>query len=947
MRVFYLLISILIFSGLNLKSESIATEFIKEVIIENLTNRVPGVTDPKVYGQIAYEVSMGKGGRIVEHVFDGLKPENIRNDMLQSAQFFVLKKIAPVVGVYAETAMTVYSMVETYVNDWQDWAIQNRLTEFKEDVLSKTTIKELDDAYTKYIYGTNDSIGVENRMGGILYHKRPEVVAKMKEGYEARRKELEAKEKKRKLIRDQIWAKARAEEELENMRKEAERKAAEIINMMKVAKIPLTKENFIKYLRSKDEYLKLKGLYDGEVDKKIKSGDKVKTGDDKIDSVILVVANQKTSLEKNTPSSFSPPDYSGLIREYGLNSDRLLTNNISSNEYLNVKNFIAQSANTLDSSCKNPLMNSAIYSSPDIAETAKQKIKLCSKAYDDFSKAVNEIEQRLNDYGRKLKENLTFLEMKEYSLSSFEDPFYNKLKEEFFSISQAKNLERYNLIMDGIENASGIEEDYDHWVNFTWEDKKNPNIDKMKKIRDSIASIASAYETLSGVAEEKSKIYKNRADEIENKYNENLTKYNEIYSRNASMAEYFSIKKYDFKNIADLLNFMNKKLSDSYEFVNTNYIEKMKIRAKIARKIQDKWNNEISLNTKFVAEFTPIVEDIKRKAMAELKSGSIEMTKQNYDKIYNLHFKKILESVNCSIQALEERREGFVFKDFAINNNCFFSIDEHKKYLLNLQNLINEYGVDGVYEKKDYAYAKVLEIDRAIKSYPLNIPSEEALEVIDKASKISGDIAYFTTISKENLSQVFESYRKNIDKIVEIESNMKNYACQSESVEESKKYISSLPWRVTVEIEKYCVDPDIRKKSFDFNTGYAKNKEELIRKLYEDFKDAYHSKSVSKMMSLLDENWVSPDGDDISDLREHFSRIFSLFNEIRLNITDFHIIKNSDDTYTVNYNLDITSRIYSKNIKREEKSSVSEIITFKNGKPKISRTQNGSYWMIK
>ncbi|MEF3279792.1 MAG: hypothetical protein K6357_02345 [Elusimicrobiota bacterium] len=949
MKVISLSIFMFLSFNLNLKSENVTAEFVKEVILENLTNRVPGVADPKVYGQIAYEISMGKGGRIVEQVFEGLKPENIKNDMIQSAQFFVLKRLAPVVGVYAETAMSVYSMVETYVNDWQDWAVQNRLTEFKEDVLSKTTVKELDEAYTNYIYGTGDSIGVENRMGGILYHKRPEVLAKMKEGYELRRKELEIKERKQKLIRNQIWAKIRAEEEIEIVRKEAERKTSEIINMMKVAKIPITKENFTKYLKNKDEYIKLKGLYQEDVGKKIKAGEKVSTGDEKIDNLILVVANQKTSLEKNDLSSFSVPDYSGLIREYGLNSDRLLTNNISAGEYVSVKNFILQSANILDFSCKTPLMNKITYSSSDIALSAKEKINLCSKSYENFYKAIDEIEQKLNGYGKKLKEDLISLELRDYLLgNNFEDSYYNNLKQDFFSISQAKKLDYYNGIMDGIENTLGVEEDYDHWVQYSWEGKKNPTIEKMKKIRDSIASIAGAYETLANIAEEKSKIYKSRFEEIEKKYNDNLTKYDEIYSKNASMAEYFSIPRYDFKKTADLLLFMNKKISDPMEFINNNYIEKMKMRSKIARKIQEKWNNEISLNLRFVNEFMPVVDEIKRKAKAELKSGSLDMTKENYAKIYNSNFKKILERINCSLHALEEKREGFVYKDIALNEKCYFSIDEHKKYLLDFQKLIDDYSIAEVYEKRDYAYAKVSEIDKAVKSFPLNIPCDEALKIINEASKIYDDIAYFTTISKENLSVILESYKKAIDRIVEIEGNMKNFICQSSSIDENKKFISSLPWVVSQELEKYCIDPNIRRNNITSNANYkTDDQEELIKRLYEEFKDAYQSKSVSKLINLVDEDWVSPEGENVSDLRDHFSRIFSLFNEIKLNISDFHIIKNNDNTYTVNYLIDITSKIYSKNIKRVEKSSVSEIIIFKNNKPKIFKTQNGSYWLIK
>ncbi|MCX7641533.1 MAG: hypothetical protein N2Z20_02730 [Elusimicrobiales bacterium] len=126
-----------------------------------------------------------------------------------------------------------------------------------------------------------------------------------------------------------------------------------------------------------------------------------------------------------------------------------------------------------------------------------------------------------------------------------------------------------------------------------------------------------------------------------------------------------------------------------------------------------------------------------------------------------------------------------------------------------------------------------------------------------------------------------------------------------------------------------------------------KIKNNYINKLYNDLKNGYETKNIYKIISLIDPSWQSPDGDTISQLQEHLTNIFKVFNEIKFNITNLHIIPNKDGSFRVNYNLEIISKIYSKNIKRIENSFVSEMIIIENGKARIVKTEEGNYWMIK
>lgn len=124
-------------------------------------------------------------------------------------------------------------------------------------------------------------------------------------------------------------------------------------------------------------------------------------------------------------------------------------------------------------------------------------------------------------------------------------------------------------------------------------------------------------------------------------------------------------------------------------------------------------------------------------------------------------------------------------------------------------------------------------------------------------------------------------------------------------------------------------------------------KNNYIKKLYDDLKSGYETKSISKIISLLDSSWASPEGEGIEELREHLTNIFKVFNEIKFNITNLQVNQNPDGTFTAHYSLEMISKIYSKNIKRVENSTVSEKIKIEDGKAKIIKTETGSYWLVK
>jgi hypothetical protein len=120
-----------------------------------------------------------------------------------------------------------------------------------------------------------------------------------------------------------------------------------------------------------------------------------------------------------------------------------------------------------------------------------------------------------------------------------------------------------------------------------------------------------------------------------------------------------------------------------------------------------------------------------------------------------------------------------------------------------------------------------------------------------------------------------------------------------------------------------------------------------VSALYHQFRQAYESRNDSQIMSFMGDDWEAGDGTTLSELEENLSRSFRTFDEIKYHIQNLKIELKSEGRYLVSYDVTITSRIYKRNLKHEEKSSVNEeVLIDGSGKPRIARTMNGRFWYV-
>lgn len=121
----------------------------------------------------------------------------------------------------------------------------------------------------------------------------------------------------------------------------------------------------------------------------------------------------------------------------------------------------------------------------------------------------------------------------------------------------------------------------------------------------------------------------------------------------------------------------------------------------------------------------------------------------------------------------------------------------------------------------------------------------------------------------------------------------------------------------------------------------------LVKDLYARFKQAYEGKNDSLVMSMISDQWQAGDGASLSDLQVNLRRSFKTFDEIRYNIQNLTVTPAQDGSYRITYDVTITSRIYKRNLKHEEKSSIhEEVLIDRSGKPKISKTLGGRFWYV-
>ncbi len=120
-----------------------------------------------------------------------------------------------------------------------------------------------------------------------------------------------------------------------------------------------------------------------------------------------------------------------------------------------------------------------------------------------------------------------------------------------------------------------------------------------------------------------------------------------------------------------------------------------------------------------------------------------------------------------------------------------------------------------------------------------------------------------------------------------------------------------------------------------------------VRAMYEQFRQAYEARDESRVMSFLADAWQAGDGTSLADLSANLRRTFTAFDAVRYEISNLNVQADGGGRMIASYDLTITSRMFSADIKHVEKSAVREEVgRDSRGRVRILSTPGGRFWSV-
>lgn len=240
---------------------------------------------------------------------------------------------------------------------------------------------------------------------------------------------------------------------------------------------------------------------------------------------------------------------------------------------------------------------------------------------------------------------------------------------------------------------------------------------------------------------------------------------------------------------------------------------------------------------------------------------------------------------------------------------------------------LNEFSFRGDWDKeRETAIKRFQQKDKA--ALPVNLSIDES----DGVHFLQGMKAAWET-GKKRVEELQKMLSTGFYKLVYHQKRPSDYAPIIAD-------IAKIPEKITLYEEVYAM----MKKT---GAGGPGPEIAAIREFYNLFKQAYESRREDKVMGFISDDWEAGDGTTLADLEENIGRSFRVFDQIRYNMQNLKIEKQTEGTYRVSYDVTITSRMFAKNIKHEEKSTVNEeVVLDQSGKVKVVRTLSGRFWYV-
>ncbi|HAT72051.1 MAG TPA: hypothetical protein DCS63_04470 [Elusimicrobia bacterium] len=710
----------------------ILTESVYDVLADKIKGDAGNLTDPDYLEKLIVSVAEGASDQLVQEIVDNYDPENLKSEIGMK----LLEKLVPAAAGPIGLILKASTWAHEGTRSWLDWAKANRMEEFNSQVINRgNTVAELDAAWNNF---NSDFIQTGLSDTGVVYAERADLIREMKTAYAMRRKELQLEEDRKNAVKAKVEAKQRAYKYFRWLKKDAQLKAEGVVSMLKITGQPVTRENVRKALKDPAAHNELVKKWWVEVDKAAQAKGEVKlppSGDPELDKAVAIVSVSRKPVAENTT-----PDYGPLIQEYGLNSDRLLTSNISSDEYNQVRGALRAAARNMLDQAQAPYYGYTMDKELSARNQKKREEQLA--AYNNSFGKADEIDQRLSDYAKDLAKNLEALTMGGPGLYNKPNTpladFIGELSREFYGSPVGKRLEDANWLVYQV----GIQNSYDahsHWAGVSWSGKESLTLEQMKALRNKFLNAAVTYETLIPQAAEKASRLLTKVQEFENVYNQASGKYADLYQRNSGLTGFSGLPPYDYHAQRKDLEAARAELANPKSFTNSAFLAELRDGARTMRREQAPWDEDIKLNEQFLADFKKAPD-----AMAALLKGPggkapAELTSQNLKKYYDENYADFLwNRLEGALILLDEKTvgmdpgEGKLFagryrKVFEIADTpAYAGLTEHNRRLAEFRKKLDE--LKALDLEGRAAKAEALSAAMALPLSKIKVMSKEAAE---------------------------------------------------------------------------------------------------------------------------------------------------------------------------------------------------------------------------
>ena len=624
-----------IFAGMD-----IITESIYDVLSEKIKGDAGNLKDPEYLEKLVNAVADGTSDQMVQEIVDNYDPASVASEIGMK----LLEKLVPAAAGPITLILKANQIATDGVRDWIDWAKANRMEEFNTQVIEKgKTLAELEAAWNNF---NDEFIQTGLSDTGVPYAERPDLLRDMKVAYAVRRKELMIEEEKKNAIKAKIEAKQRAYKYFRWLRMEARVKAEGVVSMLKITGQPVTSENVKKALKDPKAYQELNAKWLKEVEKaaEVKDGAPARppviTGDPELDKAAAIVTVSKKTVPEN-----SVPDYGPVLTEYGQNADRLAAGAASPSEYSQVNSALWTAAENMHSACVKPILQRLSNCSPDMKQHYRNLYDACMAANQAYKEGTDKVNARLGEQAGALRKELDAFTMG--GPGGYNKPntpladFTAKLKAEFYGSPQGKKLEdadwlAYQL---GINNAY---EAHSQWAGVSWAGKEPPPLQKLKQYSGRFSGAAAVFELLTPIAATMSSQLQAKIQEFETAYNQASGKYSDLYQRNSFLAERFDIEPYNFAVQRKDLEAARAELANPKSFANSSFMAALSDGTRVMRREQAAWDNAITLNEQFIADFTAAPDQMLSLTKWAGAKGGMELSQKNLEAYFDANFKDFM-----------------------------------------------------------------------------------------------------------------------------------------------------------------------------------------------------------------------------------------------------------------------------------------------------------------